>query len=305
MADFLRAGAVVMLVVMTAGVLLSGCTTTPSTAGTPTIAISSPQNGEAVPAGNVTVTVRVTNFSIVDKQGQASVAGQGHLHFYMDVTPPSDPSKPAIPTDPNAAWAHVSGTTYTFTNVTPGSHTISVQLVNNDHTPISPITTASVTVTVSGPAATPSVMIVSPQNGATVSAGNVTVTAMVSNFTVVDKQGQNSVAGQGHLHFYMDVSPLPSTPGQPAIPTDPNAAWVHVSGTTYTFTNVTAGQHTFAVQLANNDHTPVIPIVTDSVTVTATGSSATTQPATTGAATTSTTIATTTTTSSSGGSSGY
>ena len=198
----------------------------------------------------------------------------------------------------------------TFTNVTPGSHTFAVETVNNDHTPISPIRTASVTVTVSGPAAAPSVMIVSPQNGATVSAGNVTVTAMVGNFTVVDKQGQNSVAGQGHLHFCMDVSPLPSTPGQPAIPTDPKASWAHVSGTTYTFTNVTAGQHTFAVQLVNNDHTPISPIMTDSITVTATGSSATTQPATTGAATTrtttpSTTIATTTTTSSSGGSSGY
>ena len=299
-----------MLVVMTAGVLLSGCTTTPSTAGTPTIAISSPQNGEAVPAGNVTVTVRVTNFSIVDKQGQASVAGQGHVHFYMDVNPlPSDPSRPAIPTDPNAAWAHASGTTYTFTNVTPGTHTFAVQLANNDHTPVSPITTASITVIVSGPAAAPSVMIVSPQNGATVSAGNVTVTAMVSNFTVVDKQGQASVAGQGHLHFYMDVSPLPSTPGQPAIPPNAGAVWAHVSGTTYTFTNVTAGQHTFSVQLANNDHTPVIPIVTDSVTVTASGSSttqvSTTGGTTTGATTTSTTIATTTTSSLSGGSSGY
>ncbi len=157
---------------------------------------------------------------------------------------------------------------------------------------------------------TPTIMILSPQDGSSVPAGNVTVTAMVGNFNVVDKQGQTSVAGQGHLHFYMDVSPIPSTPGQPAIPTDPKAAWAHVSGTTYTFTNVTPGQHTFAVQLANNDHTPVIPIVTDSVTVTATGSSATTQPATSGATTTSvtttsTTTMSTTTTTSSGGSSGY
>lgn len=156
----------------------------------------------------------------------------------------------------------------------------------------------------------PMIMITSPMDGATVLAGNVTVTATVSNFNVVDKQGQTRVPGEGHVHFYMDVSPIPSDPAKPAIPPDASAAWAHVSGTTYTFTNVTTGPHTFAVQLVNNDHTPISPIVTDSVTVTATGSSATTQPATTGAAATSmttasTTTMSTTTTTSSGGSSGY
>ena len=84
-------------------------------------------------------------------------------------------------------------------------------------------TPTTVVATTSSTTGTPTVMIASPMDGATVSAGNVTVNAMVSNFTVVDKQGQASVAGQGHLHFYMDVSPIPSTAGQPAIPTDKNA----------------------------------------------------------------------------------
>lgn len=155
MANFLRACAVVMLAIMAASVLLSGCTTTPATTGAPTITISSPQDGATVPAGNVTVTVQVTNFSIVDKQGQASVPGEGHLHFYMDVSPlPNDPVKPAIPANASAVWAHVSGTTYTFTNVSAGTHTISAQLANNDHTPVSPIVTDSVTVTATGSSAT-------------------------------------------------------------------------------------------------------------------------------------------------------
>ena len=296
-----------MLIIVAACAVLAGCTTTPSTTGTPTISISSPQNGATLPAGNVTVTAQVTNFSVVDKQGQANVAGQGHVHFYLDVTPPTDPAKPAIPTDPNAVWAHVSGTTYTFTNVSAGSHTIAVQLVNNDHTPISPIVTDTVTVTVTAPAGAASVMIASPQNGATVPAGNVTVNAMTTNFSVVDKQGQASVPGQGHLHFYMDVNPLPSAAGQPAIPPNANAVWAHVSGTTYTFTNVTPGQHTFSVQLANNDHTPVIPVASDSVTVTVTGSSVTGQTSgtTTSRATTTGTTVARTTSASSGGGSGY
>ena len=117
--------------------------------------------------------------------------------------------------------------------------------------------------------------------------GDVTVTAMVGgNFTVVDKQGNASVPGEGHVHFYMDVSPLPSDPTKPAIPTDPNAAWAHVSGTTYTFTNVTPGQHTFAVQ--NREQRPHAhsPIVTENVTVTAIGTPATTTAPTTAATTT-------------------
>ncbi len=124
----------------------------------------------------------------------------------------------------------------------------------------------------------PSIVIVSPQNGATLPAGNVTVTTQVSNFNVVDKQGQPSVVGQGHVHFYMDVTPIPSDPAKPAIPSDPKAAWAHVSGNTYTFVNVPAGMHTFTVQLANNDHTPVIPLATNSIMVTVTGGSATGTP---------------------------
>gem|GEM_PF-6851200 len=34
--------------------------------------------------------------------------------------------------------------------------------------------------------------------------------AQVSNFIMVDKQGLASVAGEGHLHFYMDVTLIPS-----------------------------------------------------------------------------------------------
>jgi hypothetical protein len=57
---------------------------------------------------------------------------------------------------------------------------------------------------------TPQVIISSPQNGATITGGDVQVNAQVSNFIMVDKQGLASVAGEGHLHFYMDVTLIPS-----------------------------------------------------------------------------------------------
>ncbi|QNT75385.1 hypothetical protein [Dehalogenimonas etheniformans] len=38
--------------------------------------------------------------------------------FYLDVQPPTTPGQPSIP--PFGVWAHVSGTTYTFTGVAAG-----------------------------------------------------------------------------------------------------------------------------------------------------------------------------------------
>jgi len=103
----------------------------------------SPQNGADVSAKSVTVTISVTNFNIVDKQGQAAVAGEGHVHYYLDVQPPTTPGQPAVPPS-GSIWATVAATSYTFTNLALGQHTIYVELVNNDHTPLVPPVTASV-----------------------------------------------------------------------------------------------------------------------------------------------------------------
>ena len=99
------------------------------------------------------MTIQATNFNIVDKQGQANVAREGHVHYFLDVDAPTTPGKPAIP--PSGVWAHVATTSYTFTNVAPGTHTISVELVNNDHTPLEPPVVKRITVNVSAPSPTP------------------------------------------------------------------------------------------------------------------------------------------------------
>jgi len=263
-----------MILLFVAGfcALMAGCTSQPAVPAVPKVTILSPGNGANLPAGNVTVTIQAQNFTIVDKQGQADVTGQGHVHYYMDVSPiPVDPTKPAIPADANATWAHVAATSYTFTNVAPGTHTFTVQLANNDHTPVIPIATASVTVTVTGTTGNPSVTITSPGDGSTVTGGSIPVSITTRNFNIVDKQGQTRVPGEGHVHYYLDVSPIPSDPTKPAIPPDANAVWAHVAATSYTFMNVSPGMHTVAVQLVNNDHTPVIPLATGTVMVTVAG----------------------------------
>ena len=139
--------------IMTASLLTLGllimvaCSPTPTP--TPTLSIALPANGANVPQGDITINAQVTNFNVVDKQGQASVAGEGHLHFYLDVAAPTTPGQPAIPV--SGVWAHISGTTYTFTNVAAGTHTISVELVNNNHTPLNPPVVAIVAITVTAP----------------------------------------------------------------------------------------------------------------------------------------------------------
>ena len=112
---------------------------------------------------------------------------------------------------------------------------------------------------------TPSITISSPLNGATITGNSTTVKVQVSNFDIVDKLGQSNVNGQGHIHYFLDVTP-PTTPGQPA--TTAQGTYVATTDTSYTWTNLSPGQHTFAVELVNNDHTPLEPAVTDSVTVT-------------------------------------
>ena len=136
--------------------------------------------------------------------------------------------------------------------------------------------------------ATPSITITSPADGSTVAPGDVMVTVNVSNFNLVPKQGEAAVQGEGHIHYFLDVNPIPTTPGQPALP-PAGSAYATTDKTTYTFTNVAAGTHTIAVELVNNDHTPLSPPVTATVTVTVTGttSTATTTPGYTPPATTS------------------
>ena len=114
--------------------------------------------------------------------------------------------------------------------------------------------------------AAPAVDITAPADGATGPAGDVTVTVEASNFEVVDRLNADPAPGEGHVHFYMDVDQIPTTPGQPAVSAQ---GTYHASATTsYTWTDVAPGEHTFAVQLVNNNHTPLDPPAVAEVTVT-------------------------------------
>ncbi|MDK2890186.1 MAG: hypothetical protein PWR21_818 [Methanoculleus sp.] len=112
------------------------------------VTITSPLAFASVAVGNVTVEVNVTNFTLVEPTGQANAAGEGHLHYYLDAPVPTNESEPAIPE--TGGYVVSTNLSHTWENVTAGEHNLSVQVVNNDHTPLIPLTFETVNVTVDG-----------------------------------------------------------------------------------------------------------------------------------------------------------
>jgi hypothetical protein len=102
--------------------------------GAPQAMITSPENGSLVNVGNVTVTSWVNNFNLTSESGRANAQGEGKVIYYMDAEVPMPEGKPAV----TALGSYdVSGNeSYTWDNVTAGMHNFSVQLVNNDLTPL-------------------------------------------------------------------------------------------------------------------------------------------------------------------------
>jgi hypothetical protein len=112
------------------------------------------------------------------------------------------------------------------------------------------------------PARGPSIAIVRPRAGSTVHGRTIRVSVSLKGFKV-HEQFQPPVAGEGHVHFYLDVKRLPTTHTYPS-----PVSYRSISGTTYTWTGVSPGRHTVAVQLVGNDHVPLRPAAKDRVTVT-------------------------------------
>jgi plastocyanin len=262
-------------------------TSTTSTSTSPSVEITSPGAGTIPQIGSVTISVSVSNFKIVDKLGQANVPGEGHLHYFMDVDAPTSPGKVAVTAA--GTYAATTATSYTWTNVGGGPHKFSVELANNDHTPLNPPVVAAVNNFVLPEIGPPVMVILTPRDGANVPAENLTVSVQVANFNLVDKQGHANVPREGHLHYFLDVE-APTAPGKPAIPA--GGVWAHVPDTGYSFGAVTPGPHTISVELINNDHTPLDPPVVAKVTVKAVASSIPTTTSTPAPSTTSPTTST-------------
>ncbi len=103
-----------------------------SAATGPDLALISPTDGALVTGDAVTVTFGVRDFAIVPsqipvselgKRPDANRPGEGHVHLMLDLAP-------------LVVWER--GEPYTFTGVPAGEHQLMVELVNNDHSSLSP-----------------------------------------------------------------------------------------------------------------------------------------------------------------------
>ena len=229
----------------------------PSASGSPTRTAS--PSPSATPSGppvaDVKVTIKVSNFNLVNKSGSPAASGEGHILYFMDAQPPTTTGISAT-TDPGS-FAMTPSTTYTWRNVTAGIHTFSTELVNNDHTPLSPPVVSQVVasfsngpdfsmaggeVTMTMPSPTPTAspsataspsptrtaasptatspspsptMVITCTPVVQVMSADVKISVNSSNFNIVNKIGQAAVSGQGHIRYFMDVV-APVTSGKPA-----------------------------------------------------------------------------------------
>ena len=101
----------------------------------PVATLLSPTNGDTIPAGNVQVRIYLQNFNMVPPgSAKPNAANEGHAIYYLDANPPTTPGESAF--TENGTYVESTATQYTWTNVQPGQHTFSLQLVNNDGTPL-------------------------------------------------------------------------------------------------------------------------------------------------------------------------
>jgi hypothetical protein len=107
-------------------------------------------------------------------------------------------------------------------------------------------------------------LITAPKAG-TVFSNNIWVQLDLTNINLVNPKSTN-VEGEGHVIFYQDIDPIPTTAGQPAVPSPlPSGGKIYRGGSAiaqnlgYQWRNIPNGNHTFSCQVVQNDGTPLNP----------------------------------------------
>lgn len=126
-----------MIVAIVASLGISAIATAGS-AATPSATFVAPKQMEVM--SKVTFTVKLKNFKIDGKSvGMANVANRGHLHFSLDKGKYDFPKysgangKLAQQLGIAGKYSPAVTPSITYANLPKGKHTISVFLVNNDH----------------------------------------------------------------------------------------------------------------------------------------------------------------------------
>jgi hypothetical protein len=223
------------------------------------VSITSPVGGAVITDNSVALQVETSGFeSTCDQAGKPNLEGVGHYHVEIDK------SLVNMYCTPEA--------TISLQNVAQGMHTLTILPAQNDHgevhdnavsvdidyEPTSPLPEIA-DATAAG---SPSIKILEPKDGDTVS-GSFDVKVEVTNFNLsCDLLGKPAVAGYGHWHLNLDST----SQGMMGMGTMAGMSCEQV------FHASTAGldagsTHTLIALLLDNGHAPVEPEISDKVEV--------------------------------------
>ncbi|MEO9008371.1 MAG: hypothetical protein ABI401_14815 [Candidatus Dormibacter sp.] len=227
----------------------------PEASGNMTAKFVSPQTGAVVTTNSLDVKVAVTGYQLsCALAGKPPKEGIGHYHIELDH---------ALVNMYCTDSASIS-----MRNVSAGQHTLTVLPALNNHEEVTKgkedmtftyqpasalpaITAASL--------GTPSITILSPHNGDTVS-GNFTVQVAINNFNPsCDLFGKANLKGYGHWHINVDSMNGPMM-GMGTMLGMSCAVTFQASTQA-----LTSGQHSFFALLVDNQHAPLMPDVADKV----------------------------------------
>ncbi len=223
------------------------------------VSITSPANGTKVTGNDVALKVAAAGYDLTcDLAGKPTQQGKGHYHVEIDK------SLVNMFCTPEA--------TISLQNVKPGKHTLTVVPAQNDHAEVME-NGASIDIdyqptspkpeikdaTSSG---APSIKIVSPRAGDTVS-GKFDIVVEVTNFNLsCDLYGKPAVAGYGHWHLNLDSTAGPMM-GMMTMAGMSCEKVFHAS----TDGLSSGSTHTLIALLTDNGHAPLSPEVASKVEV--------------------------------------
>ncbi|MFZ4662334.1 MAG: DUF4399 domain-containing protein [Caldilineaceae bacterium] len=231
--------------------------TAPSPTSGPTVRFVTPDAGATVPP---TFTVAMTATGLTVEPAGAINENAGHFHILVD----TDFVEAGEVIINDAQHLHYGKGQFTTTlNLEPGEHVLRLQFANGAHIALDgPAYQDTITVTVAGDTAEPSVRFATPINGATVPP-TFTVAMTATGLTVEPAGAINENAG--HFHILVDTDFVEA--GEVIIN---DAQHLHYGKGQYTTTlNLEPGEHVLRLQFANGAHIALDgPAYQDTITVT-------------------------------------
>jgi len=227
----------------------------PEASGNMTAKFVSPQSGVAVTTNSLDVTVAVTGYQLsCALAGKAPKEGFGHYHIELD-----------------HALVNMYCTdtaTISLQNVAAGQHTLTVLPALNNHEEVTKgkedmtftyQPSAALPAIAGANLGTPSIKMLSPRAGDTVS-GTFTIQVAINNFNPsCDLFGKANLKGYGHWHVNVDSMSGPMM-GMGTMLGMSCATSFQASTQ-----GLTSGHHTFFALLVDNQHAPLMPDIADKV----------------------------------------